>query len=703
MKLLKYSAIAVGALLLLLVLAVGVLLMIFDPNDYKGRVQDAVRAQTGRELSLPGKISLSLFPDIALQFGPAVLGNAAGFGSEPMLQVERVRLGVKLRPLLAKRVEIASVEIVRPDIRLQVDRSGRDNWSDISEHMQKAPAQQPAAADSAPLSVQIAGVKIQDGSLRYGDGRDGSVIALSKLDVTTGALGGAEPVKLELEFTYTQSQSKQPAAQPLSAEVRLRSMLAAQFDRQHFRLDSPQFDVRAHGSSLPKDGMTLALHSNSLDLDLKQQTLDWPGLQADVGGAKLSAELKGRDIVDAPKLSGTVALAELSPREWMPRLGITPPVTADPAVLKRFSLRSDFSGGTNSVSLGKLEAKLDDSTLSGSAAITDLDSMAMQFDLLVDRIDADRYMAPAPPRPAAGARPPAGAKAASVPVEIPVDMLRALNLRGTLRVTQAVFAGVQFNSLRAGVDAARGKVHLAPLEAGLYGGQYKGDINLDASGVPRVSFDDQVANVDFAPLAKDWLDTTRLSGRGNFGLKANASGKDSDALLRTLAGNLVLKVDNGAIEGMDVLYEIRRARALLKKQDIPARSGAARTAFSQLSATANIVNGVFTTNDLVAATQVMRVNGKGSADLPAGKVDMRLDASILKAAEGRDLAPDLADAAGLVIPVLVTGALADPSIKPDVGAVAKAVLQQKVDEKKQELEQKLRDQLGDKLKGLLGH
>ena len=701
MKLLKYSAIAVGALLGLAVLAVGVLLLVFDPNDYKGRVQDAVRAQTGRELSLPGKISLSVFPDIALQFGPAMLGNAAGFGSEPMLRVERVRLGVKLRPLFARRVEISSVEVIRPDIRLQVDRSGRDNWSDINQHMQKS-AETPAGTESTPLTVQIAGVKIQDGSLRYADARDGSVTSLGKLDVTTGALDGGRPVKLELGFNYAQSQTKQPAAQALSADVRVRSTLLAELDTQRFHLDSPQIDVTARGGGFPAAGLKMALRSAALDLDLKQQTLDWPALQADIGGAMLNASLKARSVVDAPQFSGTLALSELSPRDWMPKFGITPPVTADAAVLKRFSLRSEFSGSTKSISLGKLDAKLDDSSLTGSAAITDLDSMAMQFDLQVDRINADRYLAPAPPKPA-GARPPAAARTQSVPVEMPVDLLRALNMRGSLRVTQAVFAGVQFSGMRATVDAARGKVHFAPLEAGLYGGQYKGDINIDASGVPRVSFNDQVSNVDFAPLAKDWLDTTKLSGRGNFALKATASGKDSDALLRTLAGNLVLKVDNGAIEGIDVLYEIRRARALLKKQDIPARSGPARTAFSQLSGTANIVNGVFTTNDLVGATQVMRVNGKGSADLPAGQVDMRLDASILKAAEGRDLAPDLADAAGLVIPVRVTGALSDPSIRPDVSAVAKAVLQQKVDEKKQELEQKLREQLGDKLKGLLGN
>jgi AsmA protein len=57
---------------------------------------------------------------------------------------------------------------------------------------------------------------------------------------------------------------------------------------------------------------------------------------------------------------------------------------------------------------------------------------------------------------------------------------------------------------------------------------------------------------------------------------------------------------------------------------------------------------------------------------------------------------------GAVIPVRVTGALGDPTIRPDIGAMAKAAVKQKLDEKKQELEDQLREKLGDKLKGLFG-
>ena len=696
MKIVKYVGIAAGALILLLLIGVAILFMVFDPNDYKGEVQKLAREQTGRELALPGKISLSLLPDIALQFGPATLGNANGFGSEPMLQLERVRLGVRLRPLFSKRVEVSSVEIDHPVVRLQVDKSGRDNWSDISEHLkQKQGATPNDVSSGSPLAVQIASLQLSNGELSYADARDSSSVGVTALQVRTGELAPGKPVDLDLGFDLKQSSG-------LTAGVHLKSMVTADLDQQQFRLATPAIDVDAHGGALPKDGMKIGLKSPSLAIDLTQQTLAWPGLQIDAGGAKLSADIQGRRIVDAPAFSGTLALAEVSLRDWLPRFGISVPVTSDVAVLKRFALRSAFEASTKDARLSKLEMQLDDSKLTGSAGIGDFDSMAMQFDLQVDRLNAERYMAPAPPKAASPAKAAPAAKPASPPVAIPVDLLRALNLRGNLRVAAARFAGVQFSGLHLGVDAAKGRVHLAPLEAGLYGGQYRGDITVDATGVPRVSFNEQVSGVDFAPLARDWLETNKLSGHGNLSVKASATGKDSDALLRTLAGNLALKVDNGAFEGLDLLYEIRRARAVLKKQDIPARTGAARTAFNQLTATASIDKGVVSSNDLVASTSIMKVTGKGSADLVGSQLDWRLDVAILKAAEGRDLAPDMADAVGFVVPVRISGPLADPSIRPDLGAMAKAALQQKVDEKKKELEDKLKDQLGDKLKGLFG-
>jgi AsmA protein len=233
----------------------------------------------------------------------------------------------------------------------------------------------------------------------------------------------------------------------------------------------------------------------------------------------------------------------------------------------------------------------------------------------------------------------------------------------------------------------------------MYGGQYRGDITVDASGrTPRLSVDEHLSGIDFAPLLKDMMETRRMSGRGNAAIKATAVGADSAAMLRTLNGTLEFHVDNGALEGADLWYEIRRARALLKKQTIPERTGPERTPFTSLAATGTLNNGVLVNNDLHVAMQFLQVTGHGTADLPASTLDYHLDATVLKIPE--ENAADTQDIAGLKIPVLVTGSFAAPKVRPDVNALLKARVQQEIDKRKDEVKQKLQDKLQDKLKGL---
>src|SRR6201993_2131121 len=128
MRILKLLAIALAGLLALLAIVLLAVRAFVDPNDYKDRIARAVRNSTGRELALPGEIRLSVFPGIALELGPASLGNPPGFGEEPFAAVKHAALRVRLLPLLRKQVEIGRVEIDGLDLRLGKNAAGRGNW-----------------------------------------------------------------------------------------------------------------------------------------------------------------------------------------------------------------------------------------------------------------------------------------------------------------------------------------------------------------------------------------------------------------------------------------------------------------------------------------------------------------------------------------------------------------------------------------------
>src|SRR5882672_3897275 len=131
MRTAKILGILVGAVIAVIALALLAVRLFVDPNDYKPRIEAAVKNATGRELKLEGAIKLSVFPWIALELGPASLGNPPGFSDQPFAAVQHVALRVKLLPLLRKELEIGRVEIDGLDLRLLKNAAGRGNWQDF--------------------------------------------------------------------------------------------------------------------------------------------------------------------------------------------------------------------------------------------------------------------------------------------------------------------------------------------------------------------------------------------------------------------------------------------------------------------------------------------------------------------------------------------------------------------------------------------
>jgi len=157
-------------------------------------------------------------------------------------------------------------------------------------------------------------------------------------------------------------------------------------------------------------------------------------------------------------------------------------------------------------------------------------------------------------------------------------------------------------------------------------------------------------------------------------------------------------VQNGAVEGLDVTYELERAQALLQGQAPPARSGPARTPFDVLSGHSRLDHGVLATDPLRLETRVLKVNGKGTFRLADQAVDYQLTARVqeLPAAGGSSA---LASLKSLEIPVAVTGTVRDYKVRPDLAGIAKGRVKQELDKRKDELRNKLQD----KLKGLFGN
>ncbi len=696
---LKIAGIVVGALVGVVVLAAVAIVLLVDPNDYKDDIAKRVQQKTGRPLQIRGQLDLKLFPWIALEIHDVTLGNPPGYGNEPFLSVSHVSVGVKLLPLLRKQVEVRRISVDGLAITLVSRGNEQNNWKDLGESDKQAPA--PGSGGTAKTSV--AGVDVSKSTLIYRDEAKKSVVRLAGLEIHTGALGGTDPVDAEVKFDYGDGGTT-PVAH---IETKARVVMPPDSSR----IEVQKLDARVNWFGKSEEGVSkpagkpiaIVISSPSLLLDTKAETLAPATLDVKLGDLPVKLNAQGEKLFGPYVLSGRIEVPKTSPRDLMKSFDIEAPVTSDPKALSSFALASNFRLTQTQLQLSALDAALDETAIKGTFGIDNLDAMALRFDLDVSGIDLDRYMAPAKKQEMKTAGGSAPATAATPPTDLPLDMLRSLDAKGRLRVARAKVADLQFTDVRLPLDAKEGRTHLGPTQAKLFGGTYDGDIILDAKpALATLAMDEHVRGIDIGALMKAAFETRRVVGKGNASARLNATGNTDAAMFKSLAGNLDFDVKDGAVTGLDLWYELRRAVALFKRQEPPTRpAGEPKTAFNAMSGSAVVDKGVLHNDDLLVDMSYIRARGKGSLALESQAVDYRLVAEVYKLPEGDSAG--MADLKAAEIPVTITGTLANLKVRPDVEGYLKSRFKKEVDKKVDEKKEELRKKLEDKLKGILGH
>lgn len=642
MRAVKIAGIVLAAVFGLIVIALLAVRLLVDPNDYKDRIAREVKRSTGRELTLSGPIELSVFPWIALELGPASLGNPPGFSAEPFAAVHRISLRVKLLPLLHKELKVGSIEVDGLDLRLLKNAAGKGNWQDFGSKEHATNGGESSSSSGTSALPDIDGIEIKDSRISYQD------LVADHLNFELGHWASGTPTPIKLSVALTPSAGAAPV---------------------DFKFSTP-----------------------ALNTDLTNQILDAPSFTLELAGATLAGSLKGTRIIDAPALSGTFKLDTVSPRDLLEKLGIKAPTTRDPKALTRLAAAGSFTYGTDAVSLDQLAVDLDDSRLQGKVAVTNLQTKALAFNLALNHIDLDAYRAPE----STGQSAPANtAAAAAHPTKPAADPLKTLLLDGKLSIDGITVSNVKLTDLHVTLVAKDGLVHIAPATASFYGGHYSGDITLNDQGpVAQLKLVQTMNGVDMAALLKDFAKTQRVSGHGTVTTDLTAQGLGGDALMKTLNGRVTANITGGAVEGVDLWFEIDRAKALLQKQGLPNGQSSGHTKFDAFQASADITNGVAKTTDLNIASQNLRVTGQGTTNLVSNAIDYQIKATVYK--EAPTAAANSANVL-LEVPLNVTGTTNKLNVRPDLEAMAKSRAQQEIDKHKGELQQKLMD----KLKGIL--
>ena len=115
---------------------------------------------------------------------------------------------------------------------------------------------------------------------------------------------------------------------------------------------------------------------------------------------------------------------------------------------------------------------------------------------------------------------------------------------------------------------ANGAVRLTP-SAQLYGGRVTGDIRVQVEAdSARMNVEQNLDDVDLAALGQDLLGSQDITGTGDVRLNLVTAGQNLGEMRRGLDGDVAFTVTNGSLEGLDLWFELRRARARLDGDDV---------------------------------------------------------------------------------------------------------------------------------------
>ncbi len=661
----------------------------FDPNDYRERITQVVETQTGRKLTIEGDLKLSLFPWIGIQLGATRLSNAAGFGPEPMAQLTQVDVRLALMPLLKREVEMETIILHGLHLSLGRNAEGRASWDDLTgagsdpvndstapqgqgQGQSEGQSEGQGSGGQGLAKLTIGGLDIRDAKVVWDDRQAGQQLTIEHLNLTTSALGLDTPFDLQLAFDLAMAQPQ------LAGHVALGGHIVLDLAGQKYRIDRFTLASQLKGKVIPGGALDAKLGTN-LALDLQAQSLTLDALSLDALGLQLSGQVNGKQLLTEPGFSGNLKLADVSPRALLGKLGIALPTTRDASVLSKANLAFGFNAGLDSVALDNLKLQLDQTNLSGKLSVAHFSAPRIRYNLAIDAIDVDRYL---PPKSEGTTTEATTAPAAEVEPELPLDLLRGLDIDGTLTLGALKVAGLSVATIALPIKAQKGKFQLDP-SAQLYQGSFKAGVGADFSGkVAKFSVEPTLDGVQSGPLLQDMLGKAYVSGRAHLEAKLTTAGLTPSKIKQALNGTLALRFNDGAVNGISIGHYIRTASAKLKGGDEPTE-GDTTTDFAELSASFLVRDGVLSGDDLSLKSPLARVEGNGSVDLVRELLNYRVNAHLVKSMEGQGGA-EAAQLTGVPIPVSIKGSFSAPKIALEYDELFKAYTSQALDAKKAE-------------------
>lgn len=202
--------VAIAAVIGLPVATIGAAAALLDPNDYKQALGDAVQNATGRALGLNGtvRLSQSLWPTI--EVNDVTLANLPGGTRPDMARAERIEVQLSLPALFQRRIEVARLTLIGPDILFE-QVGGKPNWVfDPPTPASDATRSTPGTA----FQLRIRSAHVQNGMVTWRLPARTKVVGIRSLDLRHHTDEGSLDVDAVLVYSDNQPFTMRASATP---------------------------------------------------------------------------------------------------------------------------------------------------------------------------------------------------------------------------------------------------------------------------------------------------------------------------------------------------------------------------------------------------------------------------------------------------------------------------------------------------------
>lgn len=347
-----------------------------------------------------------------------------------------------------------------------------------------------------------------------------------------------------------------------------------------------------------------------------------------------------------------------------------------------------------SLTLSEMALLLNEFQIGGSVQVANFAKPAVKFDLASDNLDVDALLG-TPPATGPAQTEATGTASEDVQIELPMQTLRDLDIDGALKIAQIKAQNLKMSNLDVRVKAQNGLVSLKPVKLNAYDGAIETAVVLDAkSDTPKYAVTNSIAGIQIGDLLMDYTGEDTVIGTLNAEANLTTRGEWLSKLKQNSNGTMNLAFLDGAIKGFNIRQSIETAKAKFSGKEPPAEE-TLKTDFSSLTISGVIKNGVFSSDDLDLQAPLLRVSGKGSANLNSEEIDYEVNAKLVESVEGQQ-GGSADELAGLTIPVGIKGpfnapeidVLLDEMMKAKADA-EKAKLKAEIEKQKEELKQQL--------------